>query len=190
MNAFLKANIKYPKAAKAAKIEGTVRVNYSLDQSGRVVKVQAVEGPKEGGLREEAERVVKLLKFEIPKERKMRIPVPDHYTVPGLTGRDARFEMARAKRKIASARTRQHKQFLVAPIAREPRHGIGISPGPGTRLGIAHRTAHRTALAALPGALNHPLREFRLGGHIDAFGESKCSNSKQDGHNPTPFHVP
>ena len=81
MNAFLKANIKYPKAAKAAKIEGTVRVNYSLDQSGRVVKVQAVEGPKEGGLREEAERVVKLLKFEIPKERKMRIQYHQHIDI-------------------------------------------------------------------------------------------------------------
>lgn len=94
MNAFLKANIKYPEAAKAAKIEGTVRVNYSLDQSGRVVKVQAVDGPKEGGLRKEAERVVKLLKFEIPKERKMRIQYHQHI--------DIHFKLPKPKAKPKS----------------------------------------------------------------------------------------
>ncbi|MEM6396709.1 MAG: energy transducer TonB [Bacteroidota bacterium] len=81
MNAFVKKHLKYPESAKKAKIEGTVRVNYSLDQSGRVIKVKAVEGPKEGGLREEAERVVKMLKFDVPKERKMRVQYHQHLDV-------------------------------------------------------------------------------------------------------------
>ncbi|MEL6393655.1 MAG: TonB family protein, partial [Bacteroidota bacterium] len=48
MNAFIKKHLKYPEEARALKIEGTIRVNYSLDQSGRVIKVKAVDGPKKG----------------------------------------------------------------------------------------------------------------------------------------------
>lgn len=92
MNAFVKKHLKYPEAAKQAKIEGTVRVNYSLDQSGRVIKVKAVEGPKEGGLREEAERVVKLLKFDVPKERKMRVQYHQHL--------DVNFKLPKPKPKV------------------------------------------------------------------------------------------
>lgn len=115
MNAFLKANIKYPEAAKAARIEGTVRVNYSLDQSGRVVKVQAVDGPKEGGLREEAERVVKLLKFEIPKERKLRIQYHQHI--------DINFKLPKpkpqAKSPAGSPRSMQYTLIKAKTVAAE-----------------------------------------------------------------------
>ncbi|MEM8584970.1 MAG: energy transducer TonB [Bacteroidota bacterium] len=91
MNAFIKKHLKYPEAAKEAKIEGTVRVKYSLDQSGRVIKVNAIDGPKQGGLREEAERVVKLLKFEVPKERKLRVQYHQHL--------DVNFKLPKPKRK-------------------------------------------------------------------------------------------
>ncbi|MEM7575398.1 MAG: TonB family protein [Bacteroidota bacterium] len=124
MNAFLKANIKYPEAAKAAKIEGTVRVNYSLDQSGRVVKVQAVDGPKEGGLRQEAERVVKLLKFEIPKERKMRIQYHQHI--------DIHFKLPKPKAKPKSQSTSPTgMRYTLTKAKSEPERKIDeVGPAP------------------------------------------------------------
>ncbi|MEL7377063.1 MAG: energy transducer TonB [Bacteroidota bacterium] len=97
MNAFIKKHLKYPEEARALKIEGTIRVNYSLDQSGRVIKVKAVDGPKKGGLREEAERVVKLLKFEVPKERKLRVQYHQHL--------DVNFKLPKRKPKPQSKTT-------------------------------------------------------------------------------------
>ncbi len=65
-NAFIKANLKYPLDALENKIEGTVLVRYDIDYKGSVTGAKVLKGIGYG-CDEEAMRVVKLLKFEIPK---------------------------------------------------------------------------------------------------------------------------
>jgi protein TonB len=56
---FLSKNLRYPDEAQAAGIQGPVLVQFIVDKEGNVSDVQAVSGPTEGGLRDEAIRVIK-----------------------------------------------------------------------------------------------------------------------------------
>ncbi|HEY8970772.1 MAG TPA: TonB family protein [Puia sp.] len=56
---FLNKSLHYPDEALNNNIEGTVMVQFVVDQEGNVSDVQAISGPTEGGLREEAIRVIK-----------------------------------------------------------------------------------------------------------------------------------
>lgn len=80
MQAFLRKHIRYPETAKKNKTEGTVKVDYSLNQQGKVIKATAVSGPQDG-CREEAERLVKLLRFTVPKDYKMSVRYHQHINI-------------------------------------------------------------------------------------------------------------
>ncbi len=70
---FITSNLKYPKSALDNRIEGKVRLRYAINYKGEVtdVKVQSSLGH---GCDEEAIRIIKLLKFEVPKgPRKMKV---------------------------------------------------------------------------------------------------------------------
>jgi len=70
---FLYSNLKYPKEALAKKIQGTVIVRYDIDHKGNVTKAKVLSSLGHG-CDEEAVRVIKLLKFDIPKgPRKLKI---------------------------------------------------------------------------------------------------------------------
>ena len=56
---FLNKNLRYPEDAQAQEISGVVMVQFIVDEKGNVSNVQAVSGPEQGGLREEAVRVIK-----------------------------------------------------------------------------------------------------------------------------------
>lgn len=56
---FLNKNLRYPDEAQQAGIQGPVMVQFIVDKEGNVSDVQAVSGPTEGGLRDEAVRVIK-----------------------------------------------------------------------------------------------------------------------------------
>ncbi len=60
--ALKKAQPKYPKEAKKARVEGTVKVNIVVDEKGRVVKADAVSG--DVLLREAAEKAALKWRFE------------------------------------------------------------------------------------------------------------------------------
>ncbi len=73
MNTLIKENLKYPPKAIKNKIEGKVHLRYEIDYKGNVVRTSVISSLGYG-CDEEAERLVKLLKFEIPKlPRKMRL---------------------------------------------------------------------------------------------------------------------
>mgnify|MGYP000067350328 CR=1 FL=1 len=72
MRAFIRQEMKYPKDAIDNKIEGTVHVNYAVNGSGKVIKTKVVSGIGHG-CNEEAERIVKLLKFKLNKIHKKKI---------------------------------------------------------------------------------------------------------------------
>jgi TonB family protein len=71
MRKFLSQHIRYPEAAKAEKIEGTVRVRMDIDYQGKVIGTKVLAGLGHG-CDEEAQRVIKLLTFQLPKLRKIR----------------------------------------------------------------------------------------------------------------------
>lgn|GEM_PF-86882 len=56
---FLNKNLRYPEDAQAKEISGKVIVQFIVDNNGNVSDVEAISGPTEGGLREEAVRVIK-----------------------------------------------------------------------------------------------------------------------------------
>jgi protein TonB len=56
---YLNKNFRYPEDGLNNLIEGTVVVQFIVDKEGNVSDVQAVSGPNEGGLRQEAMRVIR-----------------------------------------------------------------------------------------------------------------------------------
>jgi protein TonB len=56
---YLNKYLHYPDEAINNEIHGTVVVQFIVDKEGNVSDVQAVSGPEQGGLREEAVRVIK-----------------------------------------------------------------------------------------------------------------------------------
>ncbi|MFK7810147.1 MAG: energy transducer TonB [Saprospiraceae bacterium] len=68
---FIADNIKYPKSALSAKLEGNVQLRYDINHKGIVTGAKVISGIGHG-CDEEAIRLVKLLKFEIGKNRGVR----------------------------------------------------------------------------------------------------------------------
>jgi len=56
---YLNKNLRYPDDAVNNEIQGTVVVQFIVDKEGNVSDVQAISGPENGGLRDEAVRVIK-----------------------------------------------------------------------------------------------------------------------------------
>jgi len=85
MRAFIRKHKKYTKEALEKKIEGVVVIKYMINASGKVIKTKVISGPGHG-LDEEAERVVKLLKFKVPKNRSSKLKfqksINVHFKIP------------------------------------------------------------------------------------------------------------
>lgn len=56
---FLNKNFRYPDDAQNNEIQGTVVVQFIVDKEGNVSDIQVLSGPEQGGLREEAMRVIR-----------------------------------------------------------------------------------------------------------------------------------
>ncbi len=64
--------LKYPKEALEQKIEGTVKVAFTVNHKGKVIETKVLS--KLGhGCDQEAERIVKLFKYDIPKNRGVKV---------------------------------------------------------------------------------------------------------------------
>ena len=70
---FITSNLVYPKEALENKIEGQVRLKYDVNYKGEVTGVKVLSSLGYG-CDEEASRIIKLLKFEVPKgPRKVKV---------------------------------------------------------------------------------------------------------------------
>ena len=69
---FIRENMRYPKLALASKVEGTVVIKFSISHNGDVVDAKVIAGLGHG-CDEEALRIVRLLKFTVPKVRKVKV---------------------------------------------------------------------------------------------------------------------
>ncbi len=69
---FIGQHLRYPEEALEKKVEGTVFLNYDINHEGQVTGARVIKGLGYG-CDEEALRLVKLLKFEVPKNRGVRV---------------------------------------------------------------------------------------------------------------------
>lgn len=72
MKKFIGENMVYPEKAKEAGVKGTVTVDYTISYQGKVIETKIVSGLGYG-CDEEAIRLVKMLKFEVPRQRVRKI---------------------------------------------------------------------------------------------------------------------
>ncbi|GJM33831.1 MAG: hypothetical protein DHS20C18_28320 [Saprospiraceae bacterium] len=72
MKTFIREHLKYPQEALAKKIEGTVRVEYTINYKGVVTDAKVIAGISQA-CDQEAIRVVKLFLFKVPKIRKLKV---------------------------------------------------------------------------------------------------------------------
>lgn len=85
MGAFISKHLQYPAEALQHRIEGTVFIRYAIDQKGDVVDTKVITSLGYG-CDEEAQRVVQLLKFDVPKTRGLRVlyhkNIQVHFKIP------------------------------------------------------------------------------------------------------------
>ena len=85
MRQFIRENLVYPAEALQKKVEGAVALKYEIDYKGKVQKVKVIGGLG-AGCDEEAIRLVKLFKFKIEKNRKMKVKfhnnIQIHFKLP------------------------------------------------------------------------------------------------------------
>lgn len=73
LKSFISAQLRYPEAALAAGVAGTVHVKFQVDHKGEVVQAQALTHLGHG-LEEEALRLTRLLRYEVPQRvRHLRV---------------------------------------------------------------------------------------------------------------------
>jgi TonB family protein len=88
---FIYENLRYPQTALDAGVEGMVLVDYDIDYQGNVTATRVLQGIGQG-CDEEACRVVRLLKFDVPKNRGVRV----------LFHKKARIQFKKPKQKAAA----------------------------------------------------------------------------------------
>ena len=72
MAKFIDDHLRIPEEAKKEGVNGTVNIRYTIDYKGNVIETKVVSGIGHG-CDEEAQRVVRLLKFKMGKYRNMKI---------------------------------------------------------------------------------------------------------------------
>jgi protein TonB len=69
---FIYSNLKYPREAFDAGVEGTVYIEYDIDYQGNVIATRVLQGLSHG-CDEEACRVVKMMKFDVERNRGVHV---------------------------------------------------------------------------------------------------------------------
>ena len=86
IEAFVKKELRYPKEALEAKVEGTVSIRYTVDYKGKVVEASVISGLGHG-CDEEALRIVRKMQFRVPDDGKIKSKYSRklhiHFRLPG-----------------------------------------------------------------------------------------------------------
>lgn len=69
LKAFISQNLRYPETAHAEAVEGTVVIRYTISHKGEVTDTKIISSLHKD-CDAEAERLVKLLKFRVPKQKR------------------------------------------------------------------------------------------------------------------------
>jgi protein TonB len=88
MKQFIAENLRYPQAALAQRLEGTVTVRFDIDHKGDVVDAKTIGHALGLGCDEEAIRLVKSMKYLVDKPRGLRVvyhkTIQVHFKLPQL----------------------------------------------------------------------------------------------------------
>jgi len=110
MDAFVKKELRYPKEAIEAKVEGRVSIRYTVDYKGKVIEAGVISGIGHG-CDEEALRIVKSFQFKVPEDGKIRSKytrtVHIHFRLPGSPA------VLPATKKILPVNTEMQIQYQV-----------------------------------------------------------------------------
>ena len=96
--AFIRKNLQYPKEALKNKISGVVRLRYTISDKGIVTSTQIIHSLGHG-CDEEAIRVIGLLKYNVPKHRKLRIKFTKTINVKFYPPKEKKIKVTLSKKK-------------------------------------------------------------------------------------------
>jgi len=93
---FIAKNLRYPEEALKAQVEGTVALRYVVDHKGAVSDVKVIAGLG-SGCDEEAVRLVKSLKFRVPRQKRpgkvqFHKDIKIHFRLPKTSKQPAQYE--------------------------------------------------------------------------------------------------
>lgn len=81
LNSFISRHLKYPEVSQKNKVEGDVHLRYDINIQGNVTDVKVIGG-LDDACNNEAIRVIKLLKFVVPKNpRHLKITFHKNITI-------------------------------------------------------------------------------------------------------------
>ena len=131
LEAFVKSELRYPKEALQKKVEGTVSIRYTVDYKGNVVDASVISGLGHG-CDEEALRIVRILKFKVPEDGKIKSrytrKLHIHFRLPGSGSK-----MSSTKKVTPSPITIQYQYEVTtkkpqpAPVAKPLSYEIMIT---------------------------------------------------------------
>lgn len=134
MNALIKENLKYPAEALKNKIEGKVQLRYEIDYKGNVVKAKVISSLGYG-CDEEAQRLVKLLKFHMPKiPRKVRLKfnktIRINFKLPKKKPKKVTVPMTKAK-VVSGSKVKRGTKVTYQVIPKKKAPSTGETPTTG-----------------------------------------------------------
>lgn len=98
---FISQQMQYPKEALAQKKEGTVLIRYTINHRGKVVDTKLISGIG-FGCDEEADRLVRLLTFEVPKNRGIKAvfhkELHIHFRLPKIQNPTIQYQVVSNKK--------------------------------------------------------------------------------------------
>lgn len=124
MREFISQNKKYPKEALKEKIEGTVVIKYTINYKGKVIDTKVLKSLGYG-CDEEAQRVIKLMKFEAPKNRGIKVKFFKNIQI--------HFRLPKEKEKTAApVQAQTNFSYIITPTKQKenpskPKKGGGYS---------------------------------------------------------------
>ena len=107
---FIQQNLSYPAEALEHQIEGHVYIKYDINYQGKVVDAKVITSLGHG-CDEEALRLVKLLEFQVPKTRGVKVlfhkNIRIHFRLPKPESKSVQYQYAPAKKKEKSTAKKQ-----------------------------------------------------------------------------------
>jgi len=95
---FIRKNLRYPKEALDKKISGVVRLKYTINGKGKVTAAQVIHSLGYG-CDEEAIRVINILKYYVPKQRKIKVKFHKTINVRFKPPKKKKIEITLSKKK-------------------------------------------------------------------------------------------
>jgi len=115
---FIYENLRYPEKALEAGIEGTVFLEVGIDHKGNIVETRLLQGIGHG-CDEEASRVLRLLKFDVPKNRGVNVLFHKKFNI--------RFQKP-VQKTVTVATQNMQIEYTVTNVPTVPAKKVAVEP--------------------------------------------------------------